>query len=72
MLNDELSSIKQSSIHGICVYGEINEIANKINICFSSNYFTEICEMFIKYFDIIMKNIIVNGDDDFIIDANVI
>lgn len=60
LLQNELNKNKKNSIHGICIYGEINEDDNTLSICYSSNYHVVDPESFIIRFDELLNSLMEN------------
>lgn len=56
----KLKKLKTTSIHGICIYGEIDDNKQNIRLCYSSNYDVLDCQNFITEFDILTRSLMEN------------
>ena len=61
LVRARLDKRKGGSIHGICIYGEIDSAVGVLRLCYSSNYAVKGAEQFMKRFDRLMRSIM--GDE---------
>lgn len=59
-VKERLKKLKKSSIHGICIYGEIDDDLQNIKLCYSSNYDVYNCQEYIMEFDAITNTLMEN------------
>ena len=57
LVQTELDSRKISSIHGICLYGEINSKTGTLRLCYSANYNIVDAEQFIELLDHLIQSL---------------
>lgn len=61
LVRTELDKRKSGSIHGICIYGEIDSSVGVLRLCYSANYAVKGAEQFMERFDRLMHSIV--GDE---------
>lgn len=60
LIKQELKNKKKTSIHGICIYGIIDQNAKTLTLCYSANYALRGAEQFVELFDQLINRLMEN------------